>query len=56
MKRALARIVSAPEADVRPVSWRPRSTKTRKSESQPVPVTAIGPELEAQIQQQARVA
>ncbi|HUI79902.1 MAG TPA: FliH/SctL family protein [Bryobacteraceae bacterium] len=56
MKRALARIVPESEADVRPLTWRGGGARARKSEAHPVAVTAISPELEAQIQQQVRVA
>ena len=56
MKQALARIVSRSEADVRPMEWRRGPAKPRKSEPHAQAVTAIGPELEAQIQQQVRLA
>lgn len=56
MKRALSRIISASEADVRPMVWRGGPAKARKSEPHAAAVAAINPELEAQIQQQVRVA
>jgi flagellar assembly protein FliH len=56
MKRALSRIVSASEADVRPMVWRAGPAKARKSEPLAATVATIGPELEAQIQQQVRLA
>jgi flagellar assembly protein FliH len=56
MKRALARIVSASEAEIRPVTWRDGSGRARKSDARPVAVTSITPDLEAQIQQQVRLA
>jgi len=56
MKRALARIVSASEADISPMIWRRGPARPRKSEPHASAVTAIGPELEAQIQQQVRLA
>jgi flagellar assembly protein FliH len=56
MKRALSRIVSAPEADVRPMVWRGGPARVRRPEQQSPAVATIGPELEAQIQQQVRLA
>lgn len=56
MKQALARIVSATEADIRPMVWRSRPARARKSEPLPAAVPTMGPELEAQIQQQVRLA
>jgi len=56
MKRALSRIVSASEADVRPMVWRRGPARARKSEPHAATVATIGPELEAQIQQQVRLA
>ncbi len=56
MKRALSRIVSASEADVRPMVWRDGPSRARKAEPHVAAVATIGPELEAQIQQQVRQA
>lgn len=56
MKRALSRIVTASEVNVRPMVWRSGPAKARKSEPHAVTVATIGPELEAQIQQQVRLA
>ncbi|HEV3331708.1 MAG TPA: FliH/SctL family protein [Bryobacteraceae bacterium] len=56
MKRALARIVSAPDADIRPMVWRSGPARPRKSETHQPAAATIGPDLEAQIQQQVRLA
>lgn len=56
MKRVLSRIVAAPEANVRPMVWRGGPPKSHKSEPHVATVATIGPELEAQIQQQVRLA
>lgn len=56
MKPPLSRIVSASEAEVSPMVWPGRPARPRKSETPAATVATIGPELEAQIQQQVRLA
>jgi len=56
MKAPLSRVLSGTEAEVSPMVWRAGPVRVRKPEPHTAAAAAIGPELEAQIQQQARLA
>jgi len=52
----LSKILSESETDARPVAWRSSRGLARKTDAKPAGEAAGSPDLEARIQQQARLA